>query len=143
MILQKKVVRLICHVPPRASTEELYPQLGIIKFNDLNKFLISRFMFRWYNNKVPSLSHDFFVCNRDVYQYSTCQKEMLHVPQVKTNLGKQCIRYRGAVLWNAVIKLGISVETSEAIFVRTLKKNLNVGCNCIPLLSPIEITAIK
>ena len=84
-------------------------------------------MFRWYNKEVPSLFHDFFVCNRDVYQYSTRQKEMLHVPQVKTNLGKQCIRYRGAVLWNAVIKLGISVETSEAIFVRTLKKNLNVG----------------
>ena len=84
-------------------------------------------MFRWYSGALPTLFSTFFVYNRNVYQYGTRQKDMFHVPQVKTDLGKASVRYKGAVLWNTVLKLGFSVDTSEAVFVKNLKRNLFGG----------------
>ena len=50
-----------------------------------------------------------------------------HIPIVKTDLGKTSIRYRGAVIWNILIKDGINVDVSEAVFKKFLRKLVNDG----------------
>ena len=44
-----------------------------------------------------------------------------HVPCVKNNLGKWCIRYRGVIVWNSILNLKINPETSQAVFVKIIK----------------------
>ena len=124
VVLQKKVVRIICQVKPRTPTDELFRKLGIIKFCDLNKYLICRFMFKWYKRVLPSIFDSFFTYNRDVHQYITRQSDEFHVPPVKTTMGQQSIRYRGADLWNRFLKTGYSADVSEAVFVKQLKKSV-------------------
>ena len=65
--------------------------------------------------------HDFFVLNSDIHGYYTRQSDHLHVPQVKSNLSKFCIRYRGVIVWDAPLKLGKNPDTSEAVFTKTIK----------------------
>ena len=41
---------------------------------------------------------------------------------VKSELGKTGVRYRGATIWNAILKDGINPDVSEAVFKKFLKK---------------------
>ena len=59
--------------------------------------------------------------------YVTRQSNHLHIPMAKTNLGKKCIKYHGSVIWNKVIKLNIPTDTSEAVFKRSVKKEIIRG----------------
>ena len=45
-IVQKKVIRIIYGIKRRESTETAFTDLKIMKFPDINMFLIGRFMFR-------------------------------------------------------------------------------------------------
>ena len=40
---------------------------------------------------------------------------------MKTDLGKSGIKYRGAVIWNIIVKDGINTDVSEAVFKNFLK----------------------
>ena len=68
-ILQNKAMRIICHVKLRESADPLYTRLGIIKFTDINPFLIGRFMHRCCNGKVPEIFVSYFLQNCDVHHY--------------------------------------------------------------------------
>ena len=127
MVLQKKIVRIICHVNKRAHTAELFKKLGIIKFTDLNKYLIARFMFKWYKKDLPRLFDGYFILNKNIHLYPTRQMEMIHVPKMRTNFGQQCIRYKGATIWNSLLNLGYPVDVSEAVYVKQVRRSLENG----------------
>ena len=59
-ILQNKILRIIAGVKPRVSAGPLYESLGIIKLDDINKYLIARFMYRFCVDMVPRLFSSFF-----------------------------------------------------------------------------------
>ena len=52
------------------------------------------------------------------------KKYHYHIPSLKTNLGKNSLRYTGAVLWNEILKLGLNPETSDYSFSKGLKSAL-------------------
>ena len=54
-VTQNKIVRVIAGVKPRESAEPLYESLSIIKLNDINKYLIVRFMYKYSVGMVPKL----------------------------------------------------------------------------------------
>ena len=97
--LQNKVIRIISHVKPRTSSEPLYTQLGLMKFHDLNKYLIGRFMYKYHTGNVPSIFVPFFHQNREIHEHNTRTAVHLHLPIMKSDLGQTGIRYRGAMIW--------------------------------------------
>ena len=117
IMLQKKIVRIICGVNARTSCDPLFDELGFLRFVDINRYLIARFMYRWYLNDVP----DFFTPVSEVHSHFTKQSEGLFIPTFKTNLGKTCLSYRGPFIWNKILRLKINLGTSEAVFMKTLK----------------------
>ena len=125
--INKKAVRIIAGAKYRAPTDALFLDLGILKFVDVNIYLTMLFMFRVHNNMVPDQFQMMFNYNRDIHPYVTRQSNHLHIPMAKTNLGKKCIRYHGSVIWNKVIKLNIPTDTSEAVFKRSVKKEIIRG----------------
>ena len=94
----------------------------MIKFKDINKYLIGRFMFRFCNVNVPVLFHSYFQCNNEFHNYLTRTASHLHIPSMKTDLGQTSIRYRGALIWNGLVRMNIDHNSSEAVFVKLLKR---------------------
>ena len=127
IVIQKKAVRSIAGAKYRAPTDALFSDLGILKFVDVNIYLTMLFMFRVHNNMVPDQFQMMFNYNRDIHPYVTRQSNHLHTPMAKTHLGKKCIKYHGSVIWNKVIKLNIPTDTSEAVFKRSVKKEIIRG----------------
>ena len=117
---RKKLIRVfISNI--LSSISHIFDELGIIEFVKVNLYLTCRFMFRWFNKNVPIMFHDFCTLNSDIHGYYTRQSDYIHVPQVKSNLIKFGIRYKGVIVWNAPLKLGINPDTSEAVFSKTMK----------------------
>ena len=119
--LQKKLIRIISNIRKRKSISHMFDELGITEFVKINLYLTCHFMFRWYDRNVPVMFHDFFAANSDVHGYYTRQSDYLHAPQVKSYLNKFGIRYRGVIMWNALLKLGINPDTSKAVFSKTIE----------------------
>ena len=83
---------------------------------------MGKFMFRFYKFEVPELLVIFFNSNAETHDYFSRQHNHLHVPMIKSYLSKLAILYRGVIIWNGIMKLGIDPDTSEAVFVKLSKK---------------------
>ena len=118
---QKRVVRIISNAKTRDNADPLYKSLGILKLVDINKYFIARFMFRYCNYKVPEFFNSYFENNSDYHNYHTRSAEHFHAPKVKTDLAKTGLKYRGAIIWNAVLNHGICSDTSESIFIKFIE----------------------
>ena len=79
-------------------------------------------MFRFCNTNVPVLFHSYFQCNNEFHNYLTRTGSHLHIPSMETDLGQTSIRYRGALIWNGLVRMNIDHNSSEAVFVKLLKR---------------------
>ena len=114
VVLQKKVIRIICKMKPQDSCESKYSELYMMRFLDINVYMISKFMFHVCKGEVPSIFGTYFQAN--------WQCNYFHLPVVKRNRAKTNIRYRGAVIWNRILSCGIDPDISEAVFVKLVKQ---------------------
>ena len=121
IILQKKAIRIVCNVNRRTPTDPLFRELKIIPFLDVNIYSIAIFMFRYVNGSLPKPFVGYFTTNANINSYNTRQTLHFHLPNVRSDLGKQNIKYRGATIWNRLLDLGINLETSEFVFTKCLK----------------------
>ena len=98
-----------------------------MKFENINKYLIGDFMYHYNCGKVPSIFSHFFNKNSDIHECNTRIADHFLIPAVKTDVGKTGIKYRGAVIWNTIVKDGINTDVSETVFKKFLKKLVNDG----------------
>ena len=61
----------------------------------------------------------------NVHKYHTRHSTYFHIPVVKGDLSKFSIRYRGAVIWNEILKLGIDTCTSDMAFMKSVKLRIH------------------
>ena len=127
VLLQKRIVRIITSSKYRDHSQPLIERLKLLKIGDINKYVLGKFMFRLYNNEVPTMFHAMFQKVRSVHGYDTRQSNHLYISKVKTNLGKCKLSYRGPMIWNSILAAEINPETSEAVFAKTLKQCIKVG----------------
>ena len=125
--LQKKIVRIICHKGPSEHTDPLFKELRLIKLYDINTYLMGRFMYRYHICQVPESFGSYFPLINDIHSHDTRQNEGLYVHQVKTNLGKMSLKYRGPFIWNCLLHLKINPDSSEASFIKSLKISIHNG----------------
>ena len=107
IVLQKKIIRMISGSGFRDHTDPLFKNLSLIKFVDLNKYMIGRFMFRYHVNDIPHIFEGYFSKISDIHDYGTRSNEGLYAKHVKNN--------------------GINTDVSEAIFTKSLKKCIMNG----------------
>ena len=89
IILQKRIIRMIMGAKPRDHTEPMFLKLGLLKFVDINKYLIAVFMYGHYIARIPDVFVEYFKRIQDVPHYATRSCAGLYAMQVKTNLGKR------------------------------------------------------
>ena len=117
----KKLIRIISNIRKWESASNMFDELGIIEFVKVNLYLTRRFMFRWNNRNIPVIFHDFLPST--LTSMATVQGKVIIYMRhrLKVTLSKFGIRYRGVIVWNALLKLGINPDTSEAVFSKTTK----------------------
>ena len=79
------------------------------------------------NGKVPVIFVSYFQQNCGVHHYDIRTAQHYHIAQVKSDLAKTGIRYRGAVVWNTILSDNTYTNVSEAVFKKVLKRLLSVG----------------
>ena len=87
----------------------------------MNKYLIGRFKYKYHTGNVPTIFVYFCQQNREIHDNNTRTASHLHIPAVKSDLGKTGIRYRGALIWNYIHNDGYNTDVLEAVFVKCLK----------------------
>ena len=123
--IPRAIVRIMFNIGKRESVIPRFTKMRILEFPDINVFLTSRFMFRYHHELVTGIFHGYFTPNTDVHKYYTRQSTYFHIPVVKSDLSKLSIRYRGTVIWNEILKLGIDTCTSEMVFMKSEKSRIH------------------
>ena len=126
-LMQKKIVRIIHGVRPRTGTKPLFEDAKLSDVFQINKFLIGKFMYTVYNSNTLDIFKSMFLCNSSIHSHNTRQSDHYHIPLVKRDFSKACLRYRGVVMWNDILKCDTKVKESEYVFCRDFKCKILKG----------------
>ena len=70
------------------------------------KYFIGIFMFKCFNNLIPSNITSMFSLVRDTHHHNTrsatCSNNNFNAPIPRTEILKRCLLYHGPVLWNSI-----------------------------------------
>ena len=78
-------------------------------------------MYQVYTLDVIDVFQNMFTTNRDVHSHDTRQSDHYNTPLCHINIGKSSICYRGAIIWNNVLKTDISLDCSKMVFINQMK----------------------
>ena len=102
LLLQKKSLRVIYTLNPRAHTEELFYDNKLLKINDLYLFQLGQFMFKYNSNKLPHIFDRIFCRNDTVHNYPTRRSNEYHLPLLRTILAQNTFVFTGPRFWNSL-----------------------------------------
>ena len=102
----------------------MYNEYRILRLDEINLYLVGKFMFKVFHEDVPNVFDDFFTYNYTIHEHNTRSAQHLHIPLCVSNLTKTGIRYQGPIIWNNILKAEINPMCSEASFKIMLKKCL-------------------
>ena len=97
--LQKKALRIITHSPPRAHTFPLFTTHTILNIFNIYKYQVSSFIFLPMYKLLLTPLLSLFNLNSDYHQYSTRQKDDLHVYAHRWSFS---LRVQGPQNWNSI-----------------------------------------
>ena len=126
IILQKRIIRMIMGAKPRDHTDPRFLKMGLLKFVDINKYLIAAFMHRYYIARIPVFI-GYFERIHGVHHYATQSCSGSCVMQVKTDLGKTGISYNGPIIWNGILSVVMNPDTLECVFWKSLKTGIKTN----------------
>ena len=127
VLLQKRVIRIIAGAKYLDHTDPLFKKLGLLKLTEINTYAFCKFMYKWYHSKLPTAFTNSFMYVHDVHYHNTRQSRELYPTKINTNLGKTRYRYKGAHVWNHLLKAKVNPATSEAVFSKCIKQCIKVG----------------
>ena len=120
MQIQKKIVRLITFKSYSEHTEMIFKNLEILNVYEINDYLTSIFMFRYFNLKnLPETFAHYFVTNNEVHHYSTRKHPSSNKTYNRTNNAKHTLSNNGIDLWN-----GLNNKYKNIISLHTFKRKL-------------------
>ena len=99
-IMQRKIIRIIAHVPYNSHTHPIFTQLKMLKFEDIYKLYLGKFMFSSVNFTLPQPLLHMFTYNRDLHQHNTRQKDHLHSCNRRTALVAGSFIHKGPEYWS-------------------------------------------
>ena len=107
-LMQKKAIRIVTRSTWNAHTAPLFVKLHVLTLNNVNRYQTGCFMYKIYNNMLPTNLMTLFSKNLTLYNHDTRRKNNFHVIQRRINKRALSIKIYGVTLWN-----GLSVELKE------------------------------
>ncbi len=120
IVLQKKIIRMICGLRRREHTSPLFKKHKILKLEDIYKFKICSTVFKITIGDLPNLSWTNLYKGTDVHSYNTRNKSDFRVTcKIKTNYSKSTFQYASANLWKTLptdVKIAKTYFTYKKLF---------------------------
>ena len=122
-VLQNRVISIMTSAKRYTRLEPLFEKLGILRFDDINKFLYAKFMYKWHHNETPAIFSDCFPHISDIHDHGTRQstRNEIYFNGFKSKLSQQRYMYKAPFYWNAILKANIDVNVSEPVFNYSIK----------------------
>jgi len=123
IILQKKIIRIICKVSFDSHTEVLFKEQEILKFSDIYLYQIGKFMYLFKRGLLPNYFREMFTLTSQIHSHNTRNSNLFYIFPCRTNIRKFSIRFQGPKLFNS---LSPEIQNSESVgsFGKRLKKFL-------------------
>ena len=99
-ILQKRAIRIILGVRPRAHTLDLFKTLNILPLPKLHTYNVYLVLYKVLNNLSPSVIINMFSLNSDIHSHFTRQSTQIHVEQTMFTVRQLSLRYEATTLYN-------------------------------------------
>ena len=103
-MLQNKAIRAVGGAEWNESSSPLYYKFKVLKFLDIYKYELAKFMHHVQNKTLPRPLLKFFddVKNDLNLNTSSRTKEKLKVPVFKLSRTQKSVKYQGVTLWNSL-----------------------------------------
>ena len=101
IVLQKRVIRVVCNSKYSDHTLPLFRKCKLLKFEDLVNTNILIIMFKVYHNLLPDNIQKFFIKNINC-PYRTRLYGKFNTMYLRTNLKSSSISFTGVKLWNSL-----------------------------------------
>ena len=98
-----------------------FKQLGILKFQQINRYLIGIFMYKAINKLLPIMFQNFFVRRDEEHDHYTRASGNLSVQYARTNYRRFSLFCKGPIIWNE-IPFNICKVTMLVTFKKIWKK---------------------
>ena len=119
LLLQKKVMRIICRSDFRAHTDSLFKSNNILKVSDIYTLNLGSFMFQLNKRDLPKVFYNMFNTNNQFHSYPTRQSSFYHLPRTRTLFANKIFTNSGPKFWNS-----LSSEIRECNTIYTFKRKL-------------------
>ena len=100
--LQKKAVRIICSVNYRDHTDILFKNEKILKFEDLMKFNVCKFMFDYKNKLLPNIFAGTWARNDEIHNYPVRILSDYYIRNINKPYLKRFPLFSFPVIWNTL-----------------------------------------
>ena len=122
---KKRAVRTILNAGYRDHTAPLFAELKILRFNDLYKFNLCKFMYKYMNNALPSCFSSCFTLTSNVHSYNTrsASRKNLFVHFTRTSLNRTSLVHIGIASWNSLTDT-LKASPTLSTFAKRLKIRL-------------------
>ena len=121
-VLQYKVVRISTGSNPRRNIDAMLKESGLLNLKDINVYLVGKFMYNVYHEKVPDVFEGFVVHNYQLHEHNTRTSFNLHVPPNDSDLCQTGVRYQGVIIWNQIRNAKLNIDCSEESFKKCLRR---------------------
>ena len=102
VLLQKRIIRIVCKAAYDANTEPIFKELGIFPFEKIYLFHLGKFMYLHYKQMLPINFNHFFLCVNQVHNYNTRNSNLYFVPFCRTNIRQFSVIYQGVKFSNSL-----------------------------------------
>ena len=111
--LQNKLLKVLTNKKFRYSTNKLHDDLGILKVTDIANQEISTFVYKYFNNSLPTVFNDYYLLFGNVSGITT-RNSNINIRYIgrNTRYGENSVKVVGASLWN---KLPNEVRNASSI----------------------------
>ena len=88
IILQKKIIRIICKVSFDSHTNVLFKELEILKFSAIYLYQIGKFMYLFKRGLLPNYFRDMFTLASQLHSHYTRNCNLFYIPPCRSNIRK-------------------------------------------------------
>jgi hypothetical protein len=98
-VLQNKSIRILNHSNYNESALPIYSKLNILKFENLFKLELCKFMYVISSNEIPTPLTAFYNCNRDIHTHNTRHSNDIHITSRNKYLVSKSYIHKAPKLW--------------------------------------------
>ena len=120
VILQKKVIRVICKVHYRHSTNLLFHSMNILKFIDMVELSTGVLMYKVRNYMLPRRIQKLFIVNENI-SYNLRKKAYFKEPFRRTTRKSHCVSIIGPKVWHMY-----DINLKNCSTVHSFRRNLKL-----------------